>query len=87
MGGDLVFLVDIDGPNKGKSQFGVDRYTFNVDPTDLVLRPNSLSMLGEVMNGDFGGHYDIYYWVIYNENMDYLKCPDKLNWDTQTSCK
>ena len=26
-------------------------------------------------------------WIIRNGNMDYLKCPDELNWDTKTSCK
>ena len=26
-------------------------------------------------------------WVIENGNLDYLKCPDELNWETQTSCK
>ncbi len=26
-------------------------------------------------------------WVIYNENLDYLKCPDKLSWDGATKCK
>ena len=26
-------------------------------------------------------------WVINNGNLDYLKCYDELNWETQTSCK
>ena len=26
-------------------------------------------------------------WVIYNKNMDYLKCHDKLSWDGAHSCK
>lgn len=26
-------------------------------------------------------------WVIYNRNMDYLHCRDKLDWKTKTSCK
>ena len=25
-------------------------------------------------------------WVIYNENMDYLRCLDKLDWNTKTTC-
>ena len=35
-------------------------------------------------------NFDIYgatEWVIKNGNMDYLKCPDELDWDTKTSCK
>ena len=39
------------------------------------------------MSGDFDNNYDLYAWIIYNENMDYLKCPDELNWQNQTSCK
>lgn len=31
--------------------------------------------------------YDCTAWVIYNENMDYLHCPDKLGWDKASSCK
>ena len=26
-------------------------------------------------------------WMIYNDNMDYLHCPEKLGWDKATSCK
>ena len=26
-------------------------------------------------------------WVLENDNLDYLKCPDELDWDTKTSCK
>lgn len=26
-------------------------------------------------------------WIIYNENMDYLKCPEKLGWNRAKSCK
>ena len=26
-------------------------------------------------------------WLLYNENMDYLHCPDKLGWDKAKSCK
>ena len=26
-------------------------------------------------------------WVIYNKNMDYLHCPEKLGWDKAQSCK
>ena len=26
-------------------------------------------------------------WIIFNENMDYLRCPDDLSWDGRSSCK
>ena len=35
----------------------------------------------------FGKNESYAAWVIYNENTDYLRCPDKLGWDKATSCK
>lgn len=26
-------------------------------------------------------------WVVYNGNMDYLRCPDKLSWNGAHTCK
>ena len=31
--------------------------------------------------------FDSLTYYAHNENMDYLKCPDELNWQNQTSCK
>ena len=30
---------------------------------------------------------NMYAWVIYNNNMDYLKCPGELSWDGKHFCK
>ena len=34
-----------------------------------------------------GNMYACAAWVIYNNNMDYLKCPGELSWDGKHSCK
>ena len=50
-----------------------DNYLNNFD-TACVDSPKRLNGLGCTA------------WVIYNENLDYLKCPDKLGWDKQQKC-
>ena len=77
----LFISIDIDGPNKGKNQDGVDRFGFFI--IDGELSPGGMSSL----TGAFDDSYDIYWWVIQNDNMDYLKCASELNWQTKTSCK
>jgi len=91
--------VDIDGPNKGKNQEGNDIFDFaiylgenyaNVDGAKTnILYPSARP--GELTgnypaDGEGGSNYSTA-WVIENGNLDYLKCPDDLNWETQTSCK
>ena len=77
--------VDIDGPNKGKTQYGSDIFDFTINSNiDNNLRP---SMPGDSgLTGAFGQN-NLTAWVVYNDNLDYLKCADKLNWETKTSCK
>lgn len=38
------------------------------------------------LKSSYKGNYSTA-WVIQNGNLDYLKCPEELNWETQTSCK
>ena len=85
LGGYSIF-VDTDGPNKGPNTIGIDRFSFyiynnNLEPLSAQGNP-SFSR-----NGAFDDSYDIYIWAIENDNMDYLKCAEKLNWQTKTSCK
>ena len=92
--------VDIDGPNKGKNQMGNDIFNFNITtipnndsvysvyPSTLCLFDKTKGFTGKFFNGGeeySGGNTAA--WVIQNDNLDYLKCPDELNWETQTSCK
>ncbi len=86
--------VDIDGPNKGKNQIGVDIFNFHI-----ILVDNDKGMLKHqiypsrdpsLWTGDFNTSDKINTyataWVINNGNLDYLKCKN-LNWETKTSCK
>ena len=77
--------VDIDGPNKGKNQDGIDRFSFEIyDNNNLKPSPNSDNAL------ELTGTYNDYlytWWIIQNDNLDYLRCPGELNWETKTSCE
>jgi len=81
--------VDIDGPNKGKNQDGNDRFNFQVggEGENSRLCPSlcSLEAANNVVLNVYGFVHTL--WTIRNDNIDYLKCPDELNWETQTSCK
>ena len=77
-----IICIDIDGPNKGKNQEGVDSFDFAILDDGLLhidgyVRPS--------MTGAFDD-YEAGTWIMYNDNMDYLKCSG-LNWQTKTSCK
>ena len=43
--------------------------------------------LAERYTGNLEPNYEFGMWVLVNDNMDYLKCPDELNWETKTSCE
>ena len=86
--GDCRIRVDIDGPNKGKNQEGNDLFYFNICKTGIAcgqLQPEgnyvSTGNNPTVSNQNFTA------WVIDHGNLDYLKCMDELDWETQTSCK
>ena len=81
--------VDIDGPNKGKNVQGIDIFDFSIyddDEGNDIMIPSAVptSWTGDVSN--MWWEYTTA-WIIQNGNMDYLKCPDDLNWETKTSCK
>ncbi|MBR1942881.1 hypothetical protein IJ843_04015, partial [bacterium] len=82
-------LVDIDGPNKGKNQEGLDNFFFSIDINKY--RNDNMEFVFYIdkrspMQGAFS-EYDVTLWVLTNDNMDYLKCASQLNWQTKTSCK
>ena len=79
-------IVDIDGPNKGKKQVGNDIFEF-----DFVLE----EYWDYIKVNELSPEYEITWWVIENENLDYLKadsnwkCNDSnivLDGTTNTSC-
>lgn len=73
-------FVDING-FKGPNQDGKDLFSFWLKTEGVVPFGTS--------NGSpvFGTRESFTAWVIFNENMDYLRCPDKLGWDKAKSCK
>ena len=94
----FTIRVDIDGPNKGKNQYGNDIFDFYME-TDSLYKPSNQIVPSYPYEADgdifYEGKYEVTVylgnyataWIIRNGNMDYLKCPDELNWDTKTSCK
>ena len=90
----LSIRVDIDGPNKGKNQAGSDLFDFTyvIDDDSEIQQTGVLypSFNPDSWTGDFDDDGISSYstaWIIKNGNMDYLKCPYDLNWETKTSCK
>ncbi|MBQ3311766.1 hypothetical protein IJG72_06785, partial [bacterium] len=89
--------VDIDGPNKGKYNFGTDVFTFDITK-DGILPSYTASYCSKNNNIfaciDEESRYGFITWVLEKGNMDYLKtdsnlkCPDEtqLTWE-KGSCK
>ena len=83
-------IVDVDGPTKGKDQYGLDLFAFYVTPEGLVpvgldndgIFPSTGTGTTCVGQSDATQRYGCTAWVIYNGNMDYNKlgsdgkCPD-----------
>ena len=94
-GANYKIRVDIDGQNKGKNMQGLDLYEFFVN--DDYDYPNYLSLIPggpfyNVLDRDtdiltLSTGQNATFWVIENGNLDYLKCPEELNWETKTSCE
>ena len=93
-GNDCRIRVDIDGPNKGKTQEGNDIFYFNIfDRTGWWLdgtaqvRPEGLSAGFNPGLAEANSPHNFTFWVIDKGNLDYLKCWSELDWNKQTSCK
>ena len=86
--------VDIDGPKKGKSMWGVDIFRFAVTKTGIIPMAIDSSILHKVCRVESVGDW-CSGWIIKTGNMDYLnadstgKCnnSDKTLSTTVTSCK
>ena len=86
---DTYLFVDIDGPTKGKTQDGVDIFDFLIEEDGIYPNGHQFISQGSAAVGDWNDDYSWFptLWVVLNENLDYLKCEDELNWTTKTSCK
>ena len=75
----IVIMFDIDGPTKGVGKKNKDVFLFEI---------KSDGTFASDYKGNFSDDIAVAtQWIIRNDNMDYLKCLDKLNWETKTSCK
>ena len=90
----MSYKIDIDGPNKGKTQYGSDIFDFSINTTKdtgyenvLIPATNPSSWIGPLKENYLTA------WVIRYDNLDYLKndykCTDGeyLFWETKTRCK
>lgn len=86
-------LVDING-NKKPNKKGEDIFEFRFFKDGVI--PNGInSTTGvNVESENFdnclinkGNHGACTAWVVINENMDYLHCPEKIGWNKAKSCK
>ena len=75
IGGNYFITIDIDGPNKGKCQYGTDIFQFFIENNNNVIpayNQNSKSFSDLINNLKTSGYFATI-WVINYDNMDYLK--------------
>lgn len=82
-------VVDINGL-KIPNQFGVDLFWFYLTKQGITPIGTSLEspsgFANDCSNSTSVNGYGCAAWVLYNENVDYLKCPGILAWDGPTKC-
>ena len=86
-----VIRVDLNG-KKPPNIMGRDVFSFHVTKNKII--PTGTSLETKTRNTSFEngcvGEAEgrgCTAWVLYNENMDFLHCPEKLGWDKAKSCK
>lgn len=87
----IRLFVDINGPS-GPNKTDIDAFEFAVVQNGIVPLGSSKESVWTQTFGNcqkFAQYYNgrCAAWVIYNKNMDYLRCPDKLGWNKASSCK
>lgn len=83
------YTVDINGDNK-PNQYGKDIFLFHATKYGVIAAGNANYTADTNFNfkrGCLGTGWGCTAWVIYNGNLDYLHCPDELDWDKKRSCK
>jgi len=81
--------VDIDGAQKGSNSPGKDIFSFYFYSGEIVPCGQDIlttNMTRYLSSCSSNGSWSCTAWVIMYQNMDYLKCHDKLS-ETVTSCK
>lgn len=80
-----IITVDTTGPS-GPNVAGKDYINF-------IITKNGVLPIGKgrLTHSFEKGCLELFYnctaWIIYNDNMDYLHCPEKLGWNKASSCK
>ncbi len=83
--------VDINGQKK-PNILGRDVFSFHITknriiPTGTNLENSGNNSFEEGCIGEKSEGRGCTAWIIYNENMDYLHCPEKIGWEKLKSCK
>lgn len=87
----IHLMVDINGP-AGPNKTDIDYFGFSIVQNGIVPSGSSKETVWTQKFDNCIKYSQHEYgkctaWVIYNKNMDYLKCPDKLGWNKAPSCK
>lgn len=84
----MEVFYDVNG-EAPPNTWGKDLFEFDIYADKLVPNGHTKEEFERYCFSD-GGKYEwgsaCTAWVIYNENMDYLKCPEKLSWDGKKKC-
>ena len=86
------FKVDLNGSKK-PNMYGKDIFQFDITANGIVPSGIATDISGNnfeescIKSDSRMNGVGCTGWIIYNENMDYLKCPEKLGWNKAKSCK
>lgn len=83
-----MYVIDVNG-NKKPNQWGIDTFYLFLTKYGIVPVGTAQQTSGAVFADYCGNKFNggaCSGWVIYNENMDYIKCPNTLSWDGPTKC-
>lgn len=76
-----IIYVDING-SKEPNTHGKDVFSFYLTKNGIISVGTQDETAWSFEKGSLGRTA----WVIANENMDYLRCPDELGWDKKSKC-
>ena len=81
--------IDIDGAKKGSNTYSKDQFNFEINDSAVTI-PNKTDGSSNICSTNTKILANLAMcasaWIINYDNMDYLKCKDKLS-ETVTSCK
>ena len=83
----MLLDIDLDGSKSGPNRRGIDNFVLDVGLGYVAPSPSDKRYSTSVEDGSFDMSYDFVDWLFTIGNMDYLKCPDDLNWINKHSCE